>query len=228
MSFMGNLKGRSAVTKQSKGQNAEALALYEQALAAGMNNPRYILAYSVLLLRSNEFEKAKELLVKFQKAPMTEEQKQQLFMNYSVCVYKLGNMEKALAVLEGQHAKKPSGLIYQTLGYLYVEEGDFEKARAFNEKAIEYDDEDPVCLDNMGQTYYRLAGDKRRALEYFEKAHELKPSQIDTLYFLAQYDIENNKIEDAREKLETALEGRMSPLNYATKERIQACLDSLN
>ena len=55
MSFMGNLKGRSAVTKQSKGQNAEALALYEQALAAGMNNPRYILAYSVLLLRSNEF-----------------------------------------------------------------------------------------------------------------------------------------------------------------------------
>ena len=32
----------------------------------------------------------------------------------------------------------------------------------------------------------------------------------------------------SREKLETALEGRMSPLNYATKERIQACLDSLN
>lgn len=229
MSLKGNLKGRAAIAKQSKGENKEAMALYEQALAEGMDAMRYILAYSVLLLREGQYEKAKELLVKFQKAPMTGEQKQQLFMNYAVCAYKLGNMEKALSVLENQHQKAPSGLIYEALGYLYVEEGDFEKARAYNEKAVAYDDEDAICLDNLGQTYYRLpGGDKRKALEYFERAIQIKPSQIDTLYFLAQYDIENGKTEEAREKLEKALEGRLSPLNYATRERVQEALAQLD
>ncbi|MBQ8537421.1 MAG: tetratricopeptide repeat protein [Clostridia bacterium] len=227
MSFKGNLTGRKAIGLQSKGQDQEALAIYQQAMAEGMDSMRYILAYSVLLLRLGRFEEAKDLLVKYQKAPMTPDQKQQLFMNYAVCAYKLGNIEKALVVLEGQYAKNPSGMIYSTLGYLYVEAGDFEKAKEFNEKALDYDDEDSICLDNMGQTYYRLGGDKAKALEYFQKAHELKPSQIDTLYFLAQYDIEAGKKEEAKKKLEKALEGRTSPLNYATPERIQAALEAL-
>ena len=227
MSLKGNFTGRKAIGLQAKGQDAEALALYEQAMAEGMDSMRYILAYSVLLLRVGRFEECKDLLVKYQKAPMAPNDKQQLFMNYAVCAYKLGNMEKALAVMEGQHQKNPSGLVYTALGYLYVEAGDFEKAKAYNEEALEYDDEDSVALDNMGQTYYRLAGDKKKALEYFQKAHELKPNQIDTLYFLAQYDIEAGKIEDAKEKLEKALAGRASPLNYATTERVQAALDAL-
>jgi len=227
MSFKGNMTGRKAIGLQSKGQDQEALKLYEQAMAEGMDSMRYILAYSVLLLRAGRFEECKDMLVKYQKAPMAPNEKQQLFMNYAVCAYKLGNMEKALVVLEGQHQKNPSGMIYSTLGYLYVEAGDFEKAKAYNEQALDYDDEDSVCLDNMGQTYYRLGNDKEKALEYFKKAHELKPTQIDTLYFLAQYDIEAGKIADAKEKLEQALEGRTSPLNYATPEKIKAALDAL-
>ena len=39
-----------------------------------------------------------------------------------------------------------SGLVYETLGYLYVEAGDYEKALAFNTEAYEYDDEDSICL----------------------------------------------------------------------------------
>lgn len=227
MSFKGNMTGRKAIGLQSKGQEQEALVLYEQAMKEGMDSMRYILAYSVLLLRLGRYEEAKDMLVKYQKAPMTPDQKQQLFMNYAVCAYKLGNIEKALTVLEGQHAKNPSGMIYSTLGYLYVEAGDFEKAKAFNEKALDYDDEDSICLDNMGQTYYRLAGDKEKALEYFKQAIAIKPTQIDTLYFLAQYDIEAGKKDEAKEKLEKALEGRTSALNYATPEKIQAALDAL-
>ena len=63
--------------------------------------------------------------------------------------------------------------------------------------------------------------------EFFQKAIELKPTQIDTLYFLAQYDIEEGNKDAAREKLEKALKGRFSPLNYATREMVQASLDSL-
>ena len=60
------------------------------------------------------------------------------------------------------------------------------KILAFNEEAIAYDDEDAICLDNLGQTYYRVLNDKETAKQWFDKAHEAKPEQIDTLWFLSR------------------------------------------
>ena len=72
-----------------------------------------------------------------------------------------------------------------------------------------------------------MGNEKEKAREYFEKALEVKPGQIDTLYFLAQYDIEAGDKEAAKAKLEKAMEGRFSPLNYATREKVQELLNTL-
>ena len=116
-----------------------------------------------------------------------------------------------------------------TLGYLLVEAGDFEKALEFNRQAVDYDDEDPLALDNMGQTYYRLGGEegKKEALKWFKKAVKFKPDAVDTNYFLALYDVDAGDYAAAREKLEICLEGRISPLNYATNERVKELLATL-
>ena len=228
MSLKTSLKIRQAMAKQQKGETAAAMQLYEEALNDGATDVRAILSYTVLLIRDGQFAKARELLVKIQKSPyMNAEQRRQLLVNYAACVYKMGELEKGISVLEREHTKEASGMVYETLGYLYVEAGDAEKALAYNQEALEYDDEDPISLDNMAQVYYRLLGDKAKAKEYFQKAIALKPKQIDTLYFLAQYDLEAGDKEAAREKLSTAMEGRFSPLNYATKEAVQQQLDQL-
>ena len=227
MNLITTIKARNAAAKQSKGDMEGAIKLYEEALAGGLTDLRYILGYTVLLLRRGEYQKAREILIKFQNAPMSADQKTTLFVNYAVCVYRMGELEKGIGVLEGQHAKNPCGLVYETLGYLYVEVGDAEKALAFNLEALEYDDDDSIVLDNLAQTYYRLLGDKEQARKYFDKALAVKPAQIDTLYFLAQMDVEEGKGEAARSKLETALKGRFSPLNYATPEKIQALMETL-
>jgi len=225
MGIMTPLKARNAAAKQAKGDSQAAMRLYKEAVAEGLNVPRYLLGYSVLLLRNGAYQAARELLVKAQKAPgMTADQRITLYVNYACSVYKLGDLQKGIDVLKQQHDKQPCGLIYETLGYLYVEAGVFEKALAFNEEALEYDDEDSIVLDNLGQTYFRLGQDQAKAKEYFLKAHALKPTQIDTLYFLALYDIGEGNASEAKEKLENALEGRFSPLNYATTERIQEAL----
>ncbi len=228
MNLIASFKANRAAKQMSKGNVAEAQKLYEVAVVAGLTEPRYLLSYSVLLIREGQFEKARELLVNNQKNPqLTDETRRQLFVNYAVCVYKMGELQKGVELLERQHQKEPSGILYQTLGYLYVELGDAEKALAFNQEAIAYDDEDPIMLDNLAQTYYRLLGDKATAREYFDKAISHKAGQIDTLYFLAQYDLEAGDRAAARERLETALKGRFSPLNYATRDMVQGMLDKL-
>ena len=273
MGFMANLKANKAMALQSKGNAAEARKLYEEAIAGGMDAPRPMLGYALLLIRAGEYEKAQQVLIKTQKAPgITQEQKSQLFMDYAVCCYKLNDLDRGVRLLERQHNHAPTGLTYGALGYLYVEQYDLAKkaervaamlARAqtpddaeapgeaapapaqpapdpekawadgvqktlqFNKAAVDYDEEDPICLDNLAQTYYRCLGDKETAKAYFDKAHELKPGQIDTLWFLSRYDLEAGDTAAAIEKLETALEGRFSPLNFTDKAMVEAELKRL-
>ena len=277
MGFMTSFKANKAYRLQQKGQKEEALKLYEEAFAEGLNEPRYVLAYAMIIIRNGEYQKAKDFLVKHQKAPgMTQDQRITLFVDYAACCFRLGNIDKGISTLEQQFRKTETGLLYQTLGYLYVEKYDaankpafdepaeepepaeeqpaeageetgaeeaegaeqaeaseekalspqeawdegVEKAEEFIRKSLEYDEEDAICLDNMGQFVYRVKGDREAAKEWFDKEIAIKDTQIDTLYFLSRYDEEAGNREAALEKLEKAAEGRFSPLNYCGRETI--------
>ena len=225
MGMMDQIKVRKALALQQKGQKKEAMQEYEKLYEAGIIQPNYLLPYTVLLLKSNRegsAEKAKEILRKVEKFPaLNPQQKQQVHLNYACAQYRLGNLAEAIHLLEASIQKYRVGTTYQALGYLYVEAGDVEKGLSFNQEALDYDDEDPIVLDNMGQYYYRVLGDKEKALSYFEKAHEINPDQLDTLYFLARYDLEAGRKQDALEKLNKVKAGSFSPLNYATPSRVE-------
>ena len=102
-----------------------------------------------------------------------------------------------------------------------------DKMFAFIQESVDYDDEDPICLDNLGQAYYRVTGEKDKAKEWFEKAHAEKDSQIDTLWFLSRYDLEAGDKAAAIAKLEKALDGRFSPLNFCTKDMVREEVERL-
>ena len=231
MGLMDGFKARKAMMMHQKGETDAAMAAYEELYRNGYIQATYLLPYSVLLLRKGGEEnylKVKEVLKKAEKAPdMNEEKRQQLLMNYAVAQYKLGEIEKAIHLLEVSHQRGPCGMTYQALGFLYIEAGDAEKALQYNLEALEYDDEDPITLDNLAQTYYRLLGDKEKAKKYFDKALEYKDNQIDTLYFLSKYDEEAGDKPAAIAKLEKAAEGCFSPLNYAKREMIESDLARL-
>ena len=273
MGFMTPIKANRAYRLQQKGQKEEALKLYEEVFAEGLRDPRYILSYALILIRDGQYQKAKEFLVRNQKAPgMTGSQRTTLLVDYAACCFRLGDIDKGINTLEQQFRKGETGLLYQTLGYLYVEKYDaanrpaeqeapaepvteeagepaeaaaeetaeekalspleaweagFAKAEEFIAKSVEYDEEDPICLDNMAQFIYRAKGDKAGAKEWFDRAYAIKDSQIDTLWFLSRYDVEAGNKEAALEKLEKALGGRFSPLNYCNREAVEKEIERL-
>ena len=288
MGLMTGLKANKAYRLQKSGDTQGAIRLYEECYAEGLNDARYNLAYALLIIREGQYAKAKDFLVKHQKTPgMTQDQRVTLLVDYAACCLRLGDVDKGINTLEQQFRKTETGLIYQTLGYLYVEKYDqahtpdfeqlrqeaarlaeeaesapaeenegaedqdsgamapqeekpedgegaekpltpeeawtagIEKAEAFIRKSVEYDDDDPICLDNMGQFLYRVKGDKAAAREWFDKAIARKENQIDTLYFLSRYDLDAGNRKAALEKLEKAKEGRFSPLNYCDRQTIE-------
>ena len=276
MGFLSAMKANKAHRMQQNGQREEAAKLYEEAFAEGLKEPRFLLSYALMIIRDGKYEKAKEFLVANQKVPMTPTQRTELLVYYATCCFRLGNTDKGINVLEQQFRKTETGLLYQTLGYLYVDKYDLshrpdftaaeteaafaaedaapeaaaeetagaeaqapalspeeewnagiEKAEQFIRNSVEYDDEDPVCLDNLGEFLYRVRGDKAAAKEWFDKAIEIKENQIDTLYFLSRYDLDAGNREAAVEKLEKAAEGRFSPLNYCSKESVQQEIEKL-
>lgn len=228
MSFMGNMVGSKARAAHGKGEYDKALSLYDEAYAKGMDKPQLLRAYSVLLLRKNEFDRALDVLKKYEKVPgITAKDKTEIHVNYAIILWKKGHLDRALEILEDEFRHVKNGNLYSIIGYLKIEKGDAQEALRFNQEALDYDETDPVFLDNLAQTYYRLLGDKQAARPYFEQAIKIKPSAIDTNYFLALYAIEEGDGARAREHLTTARKGFFSPLNYATPEMIDEKLAQL-
>lgn len=208
-----------------------ALELYQQAVEGGCTDVRVLMAYGVLLLKQRRFDQAHELMLKTEKMPgITSAEKKQLRINYAVCEWKRGRLDRAIELMEQAAQDGVNSMIYGSLGYMLIEKarqtGDFSKAEAFNAQAYEYDDEDPVTLDNLGQLAL-AQGKREEALDYFRRAIQQKPTQVDTLYFLAKLAHEDGEDEQARSYLETALENPFTALCTTTREQAQALLEQL-
>ena len=78
MGFFANLKGQKAMNAHGKAEYDKALKLYEEAYEEGMNQVRLLRGYSVLLIRTKQFDKALEVLKKMEKLPMQPKEKADL------------------------------------------------------------------------------------------------------------------------------------------------------
>ena len=191
-------------TAEAKAKHDQAIELYDQAMKGGCQKVSYIMAYGVLLLRYGRFDESKELFLKAEHTPgITKDEKKQLRVNFAIAQWKLGNLDSAISQLKIALNEGATGLIYGSLGYVLIEKarqtGDFTEAVEFNDKAMDYDDEDAVVLD--------------------KKAHEIKPRQVDTLFYLAKLSAEAGDKKKAVEYLDTALDGNYSALCTTTRQQ---------
>ncbi len=179
----------------------EALKLYEEAVRLGNDAAKILEAYAILLLREGEFERAGELMQRMSRLKtLTKDDWFQLRIQYSIYQWRIGELDKAMETIGRAADYKMNGTIYGTLGMYWVDKarqtGDFEAALAFNQQAMDYDDEDAATLDNMGQLYESMCeaeetgeqadAHRARALDFYKRAHRVKPRQLTTIYYLAR------------------------------------------
>ena len=238
-----NRRGRMAEARE---KYAEAMNLYEQAYQAGCRKTGAMMSYSVLMMRQGEFERARALMKEIsQGGGLSEEMHFELRMNYAICLWRMGILDKAIETAQyaGKYTKNSS--YYSALGTFLVDQagrtGDFEAAKALLDDAMEYDDEDAATLDNYGE-YYRLLsmkdaaeGDeasaqlhRNQAKAFYEKAYKAKPAQITTLYALANLCKEDGDEKRARELVEKAIVHSSSKVCPISMEQLQALKASLS
>ncbi len=228
MGLIGNIYGLLGYYCHVRDKLDRAMRFYERGMAHDMTRPSYKLAYGVLLLKGGQFQKAKDIFSSVLIDPGYKDSvKNMAKLNLSLAYWKLGDIDTAIEMLRELHRKQRTARIYGTLGYLLIEKGDLDEALKYNLEAVKYDDEDPVILDNLAQTYYMM-GKIKEAKKYFEKAESLKNDQPSTLYYLGCiYEREGN-LQAAKEKLEKALECNTNPLSTVSNEAIQQKLEEIN
>jgi len=202
---------------ESEAKLNEAIKLYGEAYAAGFRKTNALQGYALLLMRSGNFERAREIMLECSKdKTMSQEERFSLRVDFSICQWKMGNLDKAIETIQQAAEYKKNSLIYTTLGMYLIEKGratgDFDAAIQLNTEAYDYDDEDAGVLDNMGQLNLAMSektakdGDSAKAkelrakgAEYMKQAYDLKPEQVSSSYYYAKLLHEDGNDAKARE-----------------------------
>ena len=94
--------------------------------------------------------------------------------------------------LRAMKLKPDSGYITDSLGWVYFQKGEYEKALEYLEKASSLQPEDPTITEHLGDVYLKN-GLQEKALEAYRKALELEHA-------------EPEKIQEKIEEVEALLE----------------------
>ena len=215
-----------------KGNAQKGEKFYEMAYKTGAMNADCKIAYSSFCLRENNFQKGRELLREVVNSPDTsDEDKVNARHNLAVLIWKEGNLDKALSILESVHKERPATNTYGTLGVLYLEKVKQSKNYAdvleFMLEAYDYNDYDKTIADNLGELYL-LMGEYEKAKEVYSKLLEQNLFTPMPYYNYGLVLKETGDTEGAKENFEKALNCRFTSVITVTREMIQEELDSLN
>ncbi len=84
------------------------------------------------------------------------------------------NLDEAERLITAALKNRPDdGYITDSLGWVYYQKGQIEKALVFLKKAVALMPEDPIILEHLGDAYLAL-GKTENALQYYKKALSLK------------------------------------------------------
>lgn len=215
-------------TNYAKGQKNKALQYFKKASEIKNCSPRIATSYAYLLLKEKEVHSSKEILDKLlSKNNLKLEEESIIKMTLALVYWKEDNIDLAVETLEKVYSKFKNSTLYESLGYLLIIQGDYNKALEFNLEAIDYDDGNDVIKDNLAQSYYHLENyDKSE--EIYEKLTSKGAAFAEPYYYYGLILEKNGEIEKSKDMLKSSLTFKESFLSSLSKDIIESELNKLN
>ncbi|OQB14213.1 MAG: Photosystem I assembly protein Ycf3 [Firmicutes bacterium ADurb.Bin193] len=185
------------------------------------------LTQAYLLLKDGNLDTAYKKFALLSMDNLKSDQKLRLKASYALVFWKRGEISTAIEMLEEVAEKAPSTPVYGSLGYMYAYSGNLSAALEFNKKAYDYNNTDPIIIDNLAYTYHKV-GEYNKAREYYEKLMKLSPNFPEAYYGFGRLLVETGELEKGVEMLKKALNTQFSFLSTVTKSEIEAYLQEVN
>ena len=201
-----------------------ALPMYRYALKHKATCSSPLIAYGLYLLEECQFPEALHTFQYVVTLPkvnptMLKFARQDLAIAY----WKNGDLATGIATLEQMQKDYEFFNLefYTTLGYFYIEAGDYDKAIDITNQALIEDESHGPAYDNLAQIEYRK-GNYQEAEELFLKALDLRDTMADSKYYLGMIHEKAGDTEGARTFFTAAHNSRITGLNTVTREQVDA------
>lgn len=217
----GSVVAGFATMASGNGKVGRAFRLYRLAEKIGGMNYNAKVNYGYFLLKNAHLEEAR---VEFNKISMerklSDAQRNQVKSLQSLVVWKEGNLDEAIEMLEEVTQTYVTSMTYQSLGLLYILKRDKKKALDYCLEAHEYNPEDNVIMDNLAEAY-ALCGETEKAMETYEALLKRNPHFPDAYYGYGMLLIQNGRREEGLDYLEQSLNKNFSFLSALPRERVE-------
>lgn len=211
--------------------HAIGLRWMEASMKTGKMQPRSQLFYANLLLNNGYVDKAESIINKttyLGKDLLKPVDFKSADFNRAVITWKKGDLNSAIMQMEELFADEyVNSNIYGTLGYFYIANNELEKAVEFAKEAIEYNPEDLISLDNLGQASIAL-GNLDEAEEAYDKLFEKEPDFIEAFYNYGTLLEKRGELADAKECYEKALECEEKFLSTVTYQMVNEAIERVD
>lgn len=210
----------------SKGNIEKAMQLFEKAYKTGRPHPRMAISYAYLLLKSGKTGEPEEILTQLLSSALQQDDAMLAKSNLALVLWKKGQLENAVGMLEEVIQNYKTTTVYGSLGYLLILQGNLDRALEFNLEAHEYNSGNAIILDNLGQTYY-LRRDYEKASEIYGKLLATHPSFPEAYYNYGLLMMKKGENEKALEAMKKASGFRFTYLSTVTREEVEEKVEEL-
>lgn len=203
-----------------------SLADLKAAVSIDPKNAKIRGTYAFLLIKMGYIDEASVQIEEALARVKVESDKNTMLITKALVFWKQGKIDKAIKLLDELIKTYETTNVYSTLGLLYNEKGDYEKALEFNLLAKDYNSSNPAILDNLGTSYFNL-GEYDKAFETYQEAMKYKPTFPEIYYNYAKMLDRNGDIEKALYMLRTSQQLNFWHTSTVTREIVEAYINEL-
>lgn len=211
--------------------HTKGLIWMKRALDTGKLRPKSRLTYAYLLLRNGELDDAESLINKttyLGRNILTPADIKSADFNLALISWKRGNLNDAIMKMEELYADGYiTSAIYGSLGYFYIANNETEKAIEFSKEGLEYDQNDLITMDNLGQAYI-ITGMLDDAQQIYNKIFESNPAFMEPFYNYGTLLEKYGELTQAKEMYQKALNYEEKYLSTITHEAINNAISRID